>query len=79
MGQIFVQKLHKPYKKYMFTVSSEKLEEALDIWAHFFIDPLIGESAVGREMCAVNSEFEMASKHDGTRMNQIRKGEDYYY
>ena len=34
----------------------------------------MGENAVDREMQAVNSEFEISKKHDGTRINHILKG-----
>ena len=39
----------------------------------FFIDPLMGEDAVDREMQAVNSEFEISKKNDGTRIAHIMK------
>ena len=61
------------YTKYIFSIKADKLHEGLDIWAQFFIDPIMGENAVDRELCAVNSEFEMSSKHDGTRLNHVRK------
>ena len=43
---------------YYFTVNSDKLEEALDRFAQFFIGPLFNEDAVKREINAVNSEYE---------------------
>ena len=58
---------------YNFCVSSAKLKEALDIWSQFFIAPLMSEDAVAREMSAVNSEFEISKKHDGTRLNHVQK------
>ena len=47
------------YTIYFFSVNSEKLTEAADIFAQFFIAPLFTESAVNREINAVNSEFEL--------------------
>ena len=44
---------------YFFSVNSEKFMEALDIFAQFFIGPLFTESAVNREINAVNAEFEL--------------------
>ena len=43
---------------YYFSVNSDKLEEALDRFAQFFIGPLFNEGAVNREINAVNSEYE---------------------
>jgi len=47
------------YTIYFFSVNSGKLMEAADIFAQFFIAPLFTESAVNREINAVNSEFEL--------------------
>ena len=47
------------YTIYFFSVNSEKLMEAADIFAQFFIAPLFTESAVNREINAVNSEYEL--------------------
>ena len=43
---------------YYFSVNSGKLEEALDRFAQFYISPLFTETAVDREISAVNSEYE---------------------
>ena len=43
---------------YYFSVNSDKLEEALDRFAQFFIGPLFNKDAVNREINAVNSEYE---------------------
>lgn len=56
---------------YEFDVAPEKFNEALDIWAQFFIDPLMKEDAVDREVTAVNSEFEMSKVSDYARRFQI--------
>ena len=56
---------------YEFDVLPEKFREALDIWAQFFIDPLMKEDAVDREVTAVNSEFEMSKVTDWARKYQI--------
>ena len=41
---------------YYFNVLNDKLDEIIDIFAHFFIDPLFNINAVEREINAVNSE-----------------------
>jgi len=42
---------------YHFDCSNEGFAGALDRFAQFFIAPLLGESSTGREMEAVDSEF----------------------
>ncbi|MGE3954310.1 MAG: insulinase family protein [Parachlamydiales bacterium] len=58
---------------YMFTIESDHLEEALDPFAHFFIDPLFSADAMVRERVAVDQEFERAKEHDGWREEMVRK------
>ena len=40
--------------------SSQIFQEALDIWAQFFISPLMKREAIEREINAVDSEFDIA-------------------
>lgn len=56
---------------YFFSVSKEKLEQALDIFAQFFISPLFTESCVEREMRAVDSEHAKNLKSDNWRVHQL--------
>ena len=42
---------------YYFSSASSGFNECLDIFAHFFIDPLLDEAAVVGELNAVDSEF----------------------
>ena len=44
---------------YYFEVTKGILLQALDSFAHFFIDPLFSEEAVSKEVNAVNSEYEI--------------------
>ena len=37
------------YTNYHFEVAPDKFQEALDIWAHYFIDPLMKEESIERE------------------------------
>ncbi|CAG9314179.1 unnamed protein product [Blepharisma stoltei] len=50
--------------RYYFSVSSQNLYEALDIFSQFFIQPLLGEDAVSREMKAVDAEHKKNLKND---------------
>ncbi|CAK60147.1 unnamed protein product (macronuclear) [Paramecium tetraurelia] len=44
---------------YYFEITVNNLGKALDVFAHFFIDPLFNEDAVNKERNAVNSEYEI--------------------
>lgn len=52
---------------YHFEVSNEGFEHALDMFAQFFIGPLLGDSQTEREMNAVDSEFNMSLQNDAWR------------
>lgn len=56
---------------YFFSVAKEELEQALDIFAQFFISPLFNESCVAREMRAVDSEHAKNLKSDNWRVHQL--------
>ncbi len=58
---------------YYFHVEADYLEDALDMFAWFFIDPLFTRNATGREMNAVNSEHEKNLQTDGWRLWQLLK------
>lgn len=58
---------------YYFEVQSESYFEILDIFANFFISPLFTESAVSREMNAVNSEHNNNILNDSWRFQQLLK------
>lgn len=56
---------------YQFDVDNEAFAEALDIFAHCFISPLLSSSAVQREVLAVESEFVGARMSDSARLQQL--------
>jgi len=58
---------------YYFTSFNEGIEEVLDIFSRFFIDPLFKEDAVNREINAINSEHQKNINNDHWRINQILK------
>lgn len=53
---------------YYFTIESTKSYEALDVFAHFFIDPLLSKDMVEKEANAVNSEYEINVNGDGWKL-----------
>lgn len=61
------------YTNYLFDINSDKLIEALDIFSQMFISSLLNESAVERELQAINSEFTNYCNHDGWRANEVFK------
>ena len=52
---------------YHFETSNEGFERALDMFAQFFIAPILGESSTEREMKAIDSEFNMSQQNDAWR------------
>ena len=58
---------------FFFDVSTDHLSEALDMFAQFFIDPLMTESATEREMNAVDAEFQKNRDLDGRRIYHLQR------
>ena len=56
---------------YMFEVSADHLDSALDMFSQFFIDPTFTEDGVGREVEAINSEHSKNLQSDGWRMTRL--------
>ncbi|KAK0424579.1 hypothetical protein QR680_008731 [Steinernema hermaphroditum] len=57
--------------EYYFDIAPKHLEEALDRFIHMFISPLFTESALEREVQAVDSEFKDFQAFDAQRENKI--------
>lgn len=47
------------YTKFYFTINNEELENALEIFSRFFIDPLFDVMRIEKEILAVHNEYEM--------------------
>lgn len=56
---------------YHFDIPQEHLPKALDIFAQFFVHPLMLESSVDRELNAVESEFQLVKNSDNARVQQL--------
>ncbi|KAG7379938.1 Nrd1 complex RNA-binding subunit [Phytophthora pseudosyringae] len=56
---------------YTFEVGPAHLEPALDMFAHFFISPLLKAEAMERELSAIESEFSQATQNDRIRSQQV--------
>jgi insulysin len=61
------------YTCYLFEINSDKFVDALDIFSQMFISSLLNESAVDREMKAVNSEFMNYHNSDSWRSHEVLK------
>lgn len=56
---------------YHFEIIQEELFRALDLFAQFFVSPLLRQSSVERELKAIESEFMLAKNSDGSRSQQL--------
>jgi nardilysin len=56
---------------YTFEVGPAHLQPALDMFAHFFISPLLKSEAMERELSAIESEFSQATQNDRIRTQQV--------
>ncbi|OQR83495.1 nardilysin [Achlya hypogyna] len=56
---------------YMFEVGPKHLAPALDMFAQFFVAPLMKADALDRELSAIESEFARASQDDSIRFEQV--------
>eukprot|EP00536_Pseudo-nitzschia_multiseries_P016315 jgi/Psemu1/220960/e_gw1.1075.16.1 len=56
---------------YHFEIPQEQLGGALDLFAQFFVSPLLKESSVERELKAIESEFMLAKNSDASRLQQL--------
>jgi insulysin len=59
------------YTVYYFDILSDNLDEVIDIFSRFFIDPLFNINAVSREINAVNSEHFKNFNNDSWVLKQI--------
>lgn len=58
---------------YYFTINNDGFKECLDIFAQFFISPLLNEDAIQREINAVHSEHQKNLTSDDWREFQLLK------
>ncbi|WVQ84725.1 hypothetical protein IAT38_006882 [Cryptococcus sp. DSM 104549] len=58
---------------YYFDVSPDALEEALDRFACFFVEPLFNEDCTDREIKAVDSEHKKNLQNDAWRVSQLEQ------
>lgn len=59
------------YTCYYFKILSQYVEIILDIFVHFFIDPLFNKDSVDRELESVNSEFNKIYNNDNVKMEDV--------
>ena len=61
------------HTNYFFDIKNSALDEGIDRFAHFFIDPLLSAEYADREKNAVHSEYQMQIKDDGWRGYMVSK------
>lgn len=61
------------YTYFYHSVAQEKLDESLDIFAQFFIDPLFNQEAMDKEINAIESEFQMIKNEEAMATDQLEK------
>lgn len=59
------------YTVYHLEIPQEGLFQALDMFAQFFIHPLLLEDSVERELNSIESEFQLSKNSDQSRMQQL--------
>ena len=58
---------------YHFDISADFIEHGLDVFSHFFIDPIFNEEMILREVNAVDSEFYGNYNNDSRKQTQVLK------
>eukprot|EP00127_Corallochytrium_limacisporum_P003576 Clim_evm59s150 gene=Clim_evmTU59s150 len=56
---------------YQFEANEDSFSKALDIFAHFFVSPLLKKECLETEADVVDSEFHMSGQRDWNRITQI--------
>ena len=59
------------YTTYQFGIDSDFFSEAFDIFAHCFISPKLSPASAEKEICAIESEFQLAAVSDSARQQEI--------
>jgi insulysin len=60
---------------YMYSIDNDYLDLSLDVFSRFFIDPLLSENCIDRELLAVNQEYNKNRENDNWRGWYIFKTE----
>jgi len=58
---------------YYFSIDNEYINESLDMFAHFFIDPLFDEHMINKEINAIDAEYYKDIGIDGFQIKQTLK------
>ena len=57
------------YTQYFFSIQNDFLDQALDMFARFFREPLFDQSSTDREMNAVDNEFKKNLSDESRRQS----------
>lgn len=61
------------HSNFFFDINHNSLPNALDFFAHLFIDPLFDDAAITREQEAIHAEFKLKLRDDTRRIQQVHK------
>ena len=56
---------------FFYKIHTDRFANAFEIFSRFFIDPLLNESSVDREINAVDSEFKNCLREDNEKYSEI--------
>ncbi|CAD8119922.1 unnamed protein product [Paramecium sonneborni] len=56
---------------YYFTIQNSALQQGLDVFSHFFIDPVLDQKMVEKEVNAVNNEYEIITSTDEWKIEAL--------
>ena len=56
---------------YFFSICSDFYEHAVDVFSHFFIDPVFNEEMLSREINAIDAEFYRSYNNDTNKLWQV--------
>ncbi|CAD8201249.1 unnamed protein product [Paramecium pentaurelia] len=56
---------------YYFTIQNSALHQGLDVFSHFFIDPILDQKMVEKEVNAVNNEYEIITDTDEWKIEAL--------
>ncbi|NVK24738.1 MAG: insulinase family protein [Gammaproteobacteria bacterium] len=61
------------HSSYHFDIQSGYFFQALEYFAHMFVEPLFTEQAIAKEIAAIHAEYKLKLKDDSRRIQQVHK------
>ena len=61
------------HSNYHFDINAEYFHQALDYFAHMFINPLFSKQSIEKEQSAIHAEYKLKLKDDSRRIQHVHK------